>query len=147
MKETSTPTNQASIITRREFLRASAQAAVAVSAITAAPFVARGRVIGANDRIGVGFIGVGGRGRSHVATVQKLIKAGENLQITAISDTYRFRLNEVTKLTGAKGYMKHRELLADQNVHAVLIASPDRLHVPQALDAKTAQRQESNVLL
>jgi len=116
-------------------MRASAQAAVAVSALTAAPFVARGRVIGANDRIGVGFIGVGGRGRSHVATVQKLIKAGENLQITAISDTYRFRLNEVTKLTGAKGYMKHRELLADESVDAVLIASPDRLHVPMALDA------------
>ena len=135
MKETSTPTNQASAITRREFLRASAQAAVAVSALTAAPFVARGRVLGANDRIGVGFIGVGGRGRSHVATVQKLIKAGENLQITAISDTYRFRLNEVTKLTGAKGYMKHRELLADESVDAVLIASPDRLHVPMALDA------------
>jgi predicted dehydrogenase len=135
MKETSTPTNQASTITRREFLRASARAAVAVSAITAAPFVARGRVIGANNRIGVGFIGVGGRGRSHVATVQKLIQAGENLQITAISDSYRFRLNESTKLTGAKGYMKHSELLADENVDVVLIATPDRLHVPMAMDA------------
>jgi len=135
MKELMTPINQTNPLTRREFLRASAQAAVAMSAITAMPFVARGRVIGANDRIGVGFIGVGGRGRSHVATVQKLIKAGENLQITAISDAYRFRLNETTKLIGAKGYMKHQELLADESVDVVLIATPDRLHVPMAMDA------------
>ena len=122
-------------ITRREFLSTSARAAAAASTIVSAPFAAHGRVIGANDSIGIGFIGVGGRGRSHIATVQKLIKAGENLQITAISDTYRFRLNEATKLTGAKGYMKYQELLADKDVDVVLIATPDRLHVPQALDA------------
>ena len=122
-----------STLTRRDFIRVTAQASAA--AAVAFPFVARGRVIGANDRIGVGFIGVGGRGRSHVATVQNLIKSGENIQITAVNDAYRFRLDEAAKLAGAKAFMRHQELLADPAVDVVCIATPDRLHVPQALDA------------
>ena len=50
-------------------------------------------------------------------------------------DAYRYRLDEVAKATGAKAYLKHRDLLADPNVDVVCIATPDRLHVPQALDA------------
>ena len=53
----------------------------------------------------------------------------------AVCDAYRYRLDEAAKATGAKAYMKHRELLADPSVDVVCIATPDRLHVPQALDA------------
>jgi len=95
-------------------------------------------VLGANDRIGVGFIGVGGRGRGHVATVQNLIKSGQNLQIVAVCDAYRYRLDDAAKAFGAKAYMKHTELLADAGVDIVCVATPDRLHVPQALDAVRA---------
>ena len=129
LSETSTALN------RREFLRASARAAVVVGAASAFPFVSRARVIGANDRIGVGFIGVGGRGGTHLATVQRLIKDGEPLQIIAVNDAYRYRLEEAAKPTQAKKYSSHHELLADPNVDVVCIATPDRLHVPQALDA------------
>lgn len=122
-------------LTRREFLRSGAQAAVAVSALTAMPYVAKGQVRGANDRLGIGFIGVGGRGGSHVNTVQRLIKEGQNLKIVAINDSWGYRRQEVGKATGAKTYVKHQELLADPNVDVVCIATPDRLHVPQALDA------------
>jgi len=116
---------------RRDFVGAATLAAAAATF----PFVSRGKVIGANDSIGVGFIGVGGRGSSHLATVQKLINAGENLRIVAVNDAYRYRLDEAVKATSAKGHMKHAELLADPAVDVVLIATPDRLHVPQALDA------------
>lgn len=95
-------------------------------------------MLGANDRIGVGFIGVGGRGGSHVATVQGLIKAGENLAIVAVNDAFRYRLEQAVKSTGARGTMKHAELLANADVDVVCIATPDRLHVPQALDAVRA---------
>jgi hypothetical protein len=122
-------------ISRREFLRASAQAAAAASALSAMPYVARGQVRGANERLGIGFIGVGGRGSSHVHTVQRLIKDGQNLQIVAINDAYGYRRQEAARSTGAKAYAKHYELLADTNVDVVCIATPDRLHVPQALDA------------
>ena len=105
------------------------------SVASAFPMVARGRVLGANDSIGVGFIGVGGRGSSHVATVQRLGQAGEKLKVVAVCDAFRYRLDESAKASGAKGYRKHAELLADSNVDVVCIATPDRLHVPQAIDA------------
>jgi predicted dehydrogenase len=122
-------------LNRREFVRAAATATLAAGAISSFPFVSRARVIGANDRIGVGFIGVGGRGNSHLAIVTKLIKAGEPLQVVAVNDAFRYRLDEAAKPTGAKTYFKHHELLADPAVDVVCIATPDRLHVPQAMDA------------
>jgi predicted dehydrogenase len=127
--------NPSSGLSRREFIRTGAQATAVVTAASAFPFVSRARVIGANDRIGVGFIGVGGRGNTHLAIVQRLIKAGEQVQVVAINDAFRYRLEEAAKPTGAKTYRKHYELLADANVDVVCIATPDRLHVPQALDA------------
>jgi predicted dehydrogenase len=121
--------------TRREFLTTATRVTAATAALAAFPFVSRGRVVGANDRIGVGFIGVGGRGSSHIATVQKLSQAAENVKIVAVNDVFRYRLDEAAKATGARAYMKHAELLADPNVDVVCIATPDRLHVPQAIDA------------
>lgn len=125
-------------LTRRQFMTATVRATAVSAAVSAFPFVSRARVIGANDRIGVGFIGVGGRGSSHVATLQKLIATGEHAQIVAVNDVFRYRLDEATKATKAKGYMKHAELLADPAVDVVCIATPDRLHMPQAIDAVRA---------
>jgi len=121
-------------VSRRQFIQ-SAAATAAAGVLSAAPLVARGRVLGANDQLGIGFIGVGGRGSSHVGTVQRLIRDGEKLKIVAVCDAYRYRLDEAAKATGAKGYFRCAELLADANVDAVCIATPDRLHVPQALAA------------
>jgi predicted dehydrogenase len=126
---TATPVRSA--LSRRDFVKGAAISAVALSAF---PYVSRGKVIGANDRIGVGFIGVGGRGSSHVATVRRMAEA-ENLKVVAVCDVFRDRLDEAAKQSGAKGYMKHTELLADPNVDIVCVATPDRLHVPQAIDA------------
>jgi predicted dehydrogenase len=122
-------------IRRREFIASITGAAALASTAVAFPFVARGRVLGANDRIGVGFVGVGGRGSSHLATVQKLAQAGENVQVVAVNDVFRYRLDEAAKPTGAKAYHKHTELLADPAVDAVCIATPDRLHLAQGIDA------------
>jgi predicted dehydrogenase len=128
------------LLTRRAFIQATARATTLTAAATAFPFVSRGRVLGANDCIGVGFIGVGGRGSSHVATVQKLIKNGENLKIAAVCDAFRYRLDEVAKAAGAKAFMKHAQLLENPEVDVVCIATPDHLHVPQAIDAIRAAK-------
>jgi predicted dehydrogenase len=106
-----------------------------MGALSTAPFIARGQVLGANDRIGIGFIGVGGRGRSHMHTVQRMIQDGERLRIVAVSDTYGFRREEAAGQGAAKIYPRYQDLLADRNIDAVCIATPDRLHVPQAIDA------------
>ena len=127
--------NQARPLSRRDFIRHTARATALAATTSAFPFVSHGRVLGANDRIGVGFIGVGGRGSGHVNLVRRLIQNGENLQVVAVCDAFRYRLDECTKASGAKGYMKHAELLANPGVDVVCIATPDRLHVPQAIDA------------
>lgn len=131
-----TPPSEFSRFSRRQFVSLTGRAALAAS--ISFPLVSRGRVIGANDRIGVGFIGVGGRGSSHVATVQRLAKSGEKLEVVAVNDVFKYRLDEAAKATKAKPYMRHAELLADPAVDIVCIATPDRLHVPQAIDAVRA---------
>lgn len=131
------PTRQPAL-TRREFIRTSAGAAAAAGVASLAPYVARGQVRGANEKLGIGFIGVGGRGMSHVNTVKKLIQDGEPLQIVAINDAWDFRRQEASQQTGAKAYQHYLELLADKAVDVVCIATPDRLHVPQAIEAVRA---------
>jgi predicted dehydrogenase len=96
------------------------------------------RVKGANDRIGVGFIGVGGRAGSHLDIVNAFQKKGI-AQPVAVCDVYRPRLEAASHTTGgAKMYMEHEALLADKNVDVVCIATPDRHHAPQAIDALNA---------
>jgi predicted dehydrogenase len=120
-------------VSRRDFLQTSAR--LAAAGVMAAPFVTSRAVLGANERLGVGFIGVGGRGMTHVATVQRLIRDGDALEIVAVSDTYGHRRETAGKLTGGRVYRTYPELLADPQVDVVCISTPDRLHVPQGLDA------------
>ncbi len=117
-------------------MRATVRAAAGV--VAAAPFVARGQVLGANSKLGVGFIGVGGRGRSHVNTVMRLIQGGEALEVVGVNDAYSFRADEAARQTKSRVFKTHRDLLADKSIDVVCIATPDRLHVPQALDAVRA---------
>jgi predicted dehydrogenase len=128
-----TQADRATDPSRRRFLKTTARATA--FGVVSAPFISSLPVLGANSRLGVGFIGVGGRGLSHVGTVQRLIQAGETLRIVAISDTYGHRADEAGKLTGGKVYRRYQELLEDPEVDLVCIATPDRLHVPQALEA------------
>ncbi len=49
----SSPSHSGSSLTRREFLTTTVKSTTAVAAVASFPFVSRGRVLGANDRIGV----------------------------------------------------------------------------------------------
>src|SRR5438034_6190393 len=87
--------------TRREFLKKSATAAAAVAAtgIFKTPVYGQstapstGRVIGANDRIVVGYIGVGGQGMAHVRH-QKAHAGENNIAQAAVCDVWKKRLND-----------------------------------------------------
>jgi predicted dehydrogenase len=120
--------------TRRDFIRYSALTGAALTLGVPAR-----RVLGANERIGVGFIGVGGRGNFHLQQVHWLMtQASEPVEIVAVCDVYRPRMAAVMEGYGAKGYMDHRELLADPRVDVVCISTPDHHHAHQALDALKA---------
>ncbi len=123
---------------RREFFRTSAVAAGAAAVLAAPLVIASDRVKGANDRIGVGFIGTGGRAQTHLDIVKACKEKGV-AQPVAVCDVYRPRLEAASRATGGtKMYMEHEALLADKNVDVVCIATPDRLHAHQAIDALNA---------
>lgn len=122
--------------TRRVFLRTATAAASLAAA--AAPFtILSERAKGANERIGVGFIGTGGRAGAHMEIVNQL-KAQGRCEPVAVCDVYAPRVQAAAQLTGGKIYRNHKALLADPRVDVVCIATPDRHHAPQAIDAVRA---------
>ena len=124
---------------RRQFIRAAGAAAGAAIACAAPRVSVLGQEAkGANQRVGVGFIGTGGRAQSHIGIVNQLKEQGL-AQPVAVCDVYRPRLEAASKKCGgAKMYRAHEELLKDPAVDVVCIATPDRLHAPQAIDAVNA---------
>lgn len=110
--------------TRRSFLGAAVAAAFS------------SRILGANDRLQVGFIGHGLIGKQHVHN----FKLQPDVDVVAVSDVYRPRLEEGLAACGprAKGYGDFRRLLDDQDVQAVVIATPDHWHALMAVLACAA---------
>jgi predicted dehydrogenase len=122
--------------TRREFMVTGAAAAAGLAVAGPLPR-ASARVRGANERIGVGFIGVGGRGAGHMREVKAVRDTyGVPIDLVAVCDAYRPRVDEAMRVHDVpRGYMDYRELLDDPDVDVVAIASPDHHHGYHAIDA------------
>src|SRR5437773_8822874 len=130
--------------TRRTFLKKAAAAAAAVSAtnLFKTPVYGQnqapstGRVIGANDRINVAYVGVGGQGMTHVRS-QKEHANENNIGQVAVCDVWQKRLEEARKfleLPESAAYRDHRKLLEQKDIDAVLVATVDNWHAPVAMD-------------
>jgi len=119
---------------RRRFI-ANAGAGLAGAGLLAARSYAR--VIGANERIQIGVIGSGGRGRSVMGSFNRFSRMCEFIHVC---DVYEPNINAALKLAreGAKSTMDYRELLANKDVTAVLNATPDHWHANVLLDAVAA---------
>jgi predicted dehydrogenase len=126
---------------RRDFLKSVGATGLSLGAADTA-FAARsaarssGRVIGANDRINIGLIGCGGRGESDAhdfAAYGK--KYNDACQIVAVCDVYEKRKRIQAERYKAKPYSDYRELLQQQDIDAVIIATPDHWHGKMAVDA------------
>jgi predicted dehydrogenase len=115
---------------RREFIKRVAQTTAAVSAISAQ------RVLGANERVGIGVIGFGLVGRIHTRSFHGL----PGSQVVAVADTFKPRLEAAGQLvgSGAKLYADFRRLLEDKNVDAVVVATPDHWHALMCMMACAA---------
>jgi predicted dehydrogenase len=138
-KETRVPEGGGS--TRRTFLK---QAGVATAGVLATGFarstayaLAPGRVIGANDRIKFGHIGVGGQGGTHVRLLKEQA-SDQNIQSIAVCDIYDRRLNGAKQSTGGQAYTDYRKLLENKDVDAIVIATPEHWHSRMAIDAMDA---------
>ena len=103
-----------------------------------APAVSKGRVIGANDRINVGFVGCGGRMNAHIRRVMERNKERGDVQAVAVNDIWDKRKQRAREATGVDQrsvYHDYREVCARPDVDVVVIASPDHWHHLQTLDA------------
>jgi predicted dehydrogenase len=124
---------------RRDFLKCSSAGAAALSA-GAWPLRAQGS---ANERLGIGMIGAGGRGADLMAQLLALAE-NRNLQIAAICDVWQKNLQAAAAKVKARTGREPRQLarfgdlLALKEVDAVVIATPDFSHAPILIAALNA---------
>ena len=121
-------------IGRRRFLRKTS--ALGLGALTApAVFADASRVLGANDKIQMGIIGSGGRGRNVMKTHQ-----GLGVDFVGVCDIFKKSLYEGLKAAGekAQSYADYRKMLDSKDIHAVLIGTPEHWHGPMLMDAVAA---------
>src|ERR1700761_8754052 len=96
----------------------------------AATAAAASRVWGANDRISVAIIGIGGRGTNHLNTYSKMPEA----RVAGLCDVNQAAREKaqatLLKNTGekAKEFVDMREAFADPSIEAVSIATPNHWH-------------------
>ena len=116
-------------IPRRDFIK---QAAIGTAAFMIYP---PSRVLGANDRVRVGMIGVGGRGTE----LLKQVLAVPNAELVAIADTYSRRRSEAkAHAPNIQVYNDHRQLLNQKDIDAVIVASPLHIHARHFIDTLAA---------
>jgi len=121
-------------LSRREFT----QAAVASGAGTVMTASSASRVYGANDRIRLGFIGLGNRGDQVLAAFLE----HKDCEVAAICDIYQPYLDHAAKKIGTapKQFSDYRKMLARPDIDAVAIATPDHWHALQMVHACQAEK-------
>ena len=114
-------------------------------AVGAIALPAAARILGANDRIRLGIIGPGARGKQ----LMKLFNSCPNAEFVGVADIYTRRLEEAKAFApNAKTYLNYRHLLEDKSIDAVVIATPQHLHCEHfvaALDSGKHVYQEKTM--
>jgi len=90
--------------TRRTFLSRTLATTSALGATTAASAAqtvrSAGRVIGANDRIRVGIIGMGGMGTVHLRAFMEQSEVEKDIEVVAVCDVYEKRRERARDIAG-----------------------------------------------
>ncbi|MBL8232689.1 MAG: Gfo/Idh/MocA family oxidoreductase [Bryobacterales bacterium] len=117
------------------------RSAITATALTA---ISYRRVLGANDRIGLGLIGCGNRGIQALLKGALQFREQVSFDVNGLCDIWKQHLEEaesVVKQAGAgqpKQLRAYRELLAMKEIDAVIIATPDHQHATMLTDAVRA---------
>ncbi|MBI4660516.1 MAG: Gfo/Idh/MocA family oxidoreductase [Verrucomicrobia bacterium] len=112
-------------ITRRQFVKKSA---LATSALTL-PFIATRNVLGANEKLNIAGIGVGGKGASDIGNV-------DHENIVALCDVDEANASATfKKYPHAKRFKDFRVMLEKEGkgIDAVTVSTPDHMHAPASL--------------
>ncbi|WP_035957881.1 Gfo/Idh/MocA family protein [Bryobacter aggregatus] len=93
------------------------------------------RVYGANEKLRLGVIGAGERGRGDMGKFQ----LDPTVDVVAVCDVYAESIDKAKqKAPNAKSFSDHRKLLEMKDVDMVLIGTPDHWHAQTAIDALNA---------
>jgi predicted dehydrogenase len=119
--------------TRRDFMK---QAALGAGAFLTYPTMyPTARVLGANDRVRVGMIGVGNRGQDLLDQILKV----PNTELVVMADVYSRRRDDAKKkVPNIQTLDDHRRLLDRKDIDAVIVASPLHIHEHHFLDVLDA---------
>lgn len=119
-------------VTRRTFTKVGATTVLGLAASTSTAASAD-KVVGANDRIRLGFIGVANRGGQLInAFVQHA-----DMEIVALCDVDTRTLAKAKAKCGGtpETYGDFRKLIARNDIDAVVVATPDHWHAIQTIDS------------
>jgi len=121
---------------RRQFIKDAATLGAVGMAATQLPARAAQRRAGPNARIHVGLLGCGGMGQGNLQNCA----AYDDVVVTGACDVWPERREAVVAQYGptCKPYADYREMLAREDVDAVIIATPPHWHALQAIDACAA---------
>jgi predicted dehydrogenase len=100
----------------------------------------KGRVLGANDRINYGVIGVGGMGGGHLK-ILKDFSAAENIAVLSVCDVFEKRRRAAQTAAGipeSQAFGDYRRVLDNKDIDVVVIATPDHWHSRIAIEAMEA---------
>jgi len=89
----------------------------------------------ANDRIQVGIIGVGLRGRELAQRFAQIGDATGACRVVAVADVWQRRVSEMKEKLQCDGYLDYREIIQRKDIDAVVVATPDHWHGRMALEA------------
>jgi predicted dehydrogenase len=126
-------TDSSSTVDRRSFLSQSARIVAGAAIGTTA--LSYSRILGANDRISLGHIGIGNRGRE-LDSIAAQLKDKHNAEMTAVCDLWTVNRQKAVdanqKFYGRapRACARPEDLLALADVDAVLISTPEHSHSP-----------------
>ena len=134
---------------RRRFLEQTTAATTAVALFLPRHLLAGAAEPGPNDRVTMGFIGCGRQ--TYLKNIPLFVRT-PGVQTLAVCDVDTWRLDNANKqikaqydsgeakgaFSAAARYVDYRELLARDDIDAVMIAAPDHWHAPMAVDAMKA---------
>lgn len=97
--------------------------------------VSTGAILAPGDRVRVGVIGSGGRGRLLTGEFKEI-----GAEMAAVCDVYRPNLEAGLKAatSGARAFSDYRRLLDDKTIDAVIVSTPDHWHARMVIDAVAA---------
>jgi predicted dehydrogenase len=121
-------------ISRRDFTKS----AVAAGVVTTASALSAKRVLGANDRVRVGFIGLGNRGDQ----VLSAFLEHKDAEVVAVCDIYQPYLDFASKKIGGnpEQFRDYQKMLDRKDLNAVVVATPDHWHALQTIHACQAEK-------